>query len=56
MVYIVVLECVRMDLRSCVYKYVHEMETRQEEVRSDVETNEQNLGKVGGRWYFSKQV
>lgn len=31
-----------------VYKYVHEMLARQEEAWSDVETNEQQVGKVGG--------
>lgn len=42
----------RVDVRSCVYKYVHEMETGQEEEWSEVETNEQNAGKVGGGGIF----
>lgn len=38
--------------RSCVYKYVHEMEARQKEVRSDVETNEQNVERLGEVVFF----
>lgn len=34
--------------RPCVYKYVHEMGSRQKEVWSGVETNEQNVERSGG--------